>query len=196
MKLSQLLEIIAITAGLLNVYLAARANIWNYFFGALMVSLYMLIFFEAKLYADMCLQVVFFVFQFYGLYQWLYGGDAHKKLNVRRADKKIYAIVAVSSGILFIAIAFILSRYTDSNTVYLDAFTTALSLVAQWMLSKKWLENWLLWIVVDLVSIKMYLFKNLYPTAALYGLFLLICVMGYYRWRKAVYQNQLHLNRA
>lgn len=180
------LEIPATLAGILNVYLAARTNIWNYLFGIIMVSLYMVIFFDAKLYADMCLQFIFFSLQFYGIYQWLHGGKNHTHLNITQANKKIWWIAVIATLLLFFSIAYVLARYTDSNSVYIDAFTTALSIVAQWMLSKKWLENWLLWIIVDIISIKMYIFKNLYLTAGLYLLFLIICCIGYYQWRKSL----------
>ncbi len=177
-------EIIATITGFLNIYLAARANIWNWFFGIITVSLYAIIFFEVKLYADMGLQLVFFCLQFYGIYQWLYGGAQHHARTVQRANKIILLIAFVATLILFGSIAFILQRYTDSTTVYIDAFTTALSLVAQWMMSKKWLEHWWLWMVVDVISISMYLNKSLYFTSGLYAAYFFLCVVGYVTWKK------------
>lgn len=184
------LEMTAVIAGLLNVYLAARANIWNWLFGIITVSLYVIIFFHSKLYADMSLQFIFLALQFYGWYQWLRGGANHSALATRKADSKIYLIAFFATISFFLIISYILKNYTDSTTIYIDAFTTALSLVAQWMMSKKWIENWLLWMVVDIISIRMYLIKHLYFTTGLYTLFFLICVMGYYTWRKPLMKSQ------
>jgi nicotinamide mononucleotide transporter len=187
------LETPATIAGLLDVYLVSRANIWNFFFGIITVTLYGVIFWQAKLYADMTLQLVFLCFQFYGLYHWLYGGKRHAPLTIRKANFNIYISAAIAVIILFISYAFILKNYTDSTTIYIDAFTTAMSLVAQWMLSKKWYEHWLLWITVDIISIKMYLIKHLYLTSGLYCVFLTICCIGFYQWRKQVYSSKLNL---
>lgn len=178
------LEIIAVMAGLLNVYLAARASLWNWFFGIITVSLYAIIFFHSKLYADMSLQFIFLALQFYGWYQWLHGGNHHAALEVRKADNKIYLTALIATLTLYTVIAYVLKNYTDSTTIAIDSFTTALSLVAQWMMSKKWIENWWLWMLVDVISIRMYLIKHLYFTTGLYALFFIICMLGYFTWRR------------
>lgn len=178
------LEPFATVALLINVYLAARANIFNFLFGAIGVSLYFLIFYQTKLYADMSLQLVFLILQFYGYYQWRYGGVAHNALQIKRADQKIWSIAIISIIALYLIIAYILSYYTDSNTVLIDALTTAMSLTAQWMMNKKYLENWWIWMLVDAISIKMYLFKHLYLTSGLYAIFFMICCVGYFHWRE------------
>lgn len=183
-NLEHYLETPATIAGLINVYLAARTNIWNWLFGIITVTLYMFIFYQVKLYADMSLQLVFLILQFYGWYQWLYGGNNHSKLDVRKAALSIYIIASLATLILFVIIAFVLHRYTDSTTVMIDAFTTAMSLVAQWMMSKKWIENWWLWMLVDVILVKMYIFKGLYLTSGLYAVFFIICLMGYIAWLK------------
>ena len=184
------LEILATISGLLNIYLAARANIWNWLFGIITVSLYLVIFLNVKLYADMSLQLIFFSLQFYGLYEWLYGGVRHTALSITRATTAIFLIAFSATILLYLSISFILQHYTDSTTVSIDAFTTALSLVAQWMMSKKWLEHWLLWMLVDIISIDMYFNKSLYFTSGLYAIFFILCVLGYYTWK-----NQLQPNK-
>lgn len=185
------LELFATCAGLINVYLAARANIWNWLFGMVTVTLYMVIFFQVKLYCDMGLQVVFLLLQFYGLFQWLYGAGHDQPLQVNTANKKMYGLALILLIGLFVLFVFILKSYTDSTTVVIDALTTALSLVAQWMMCKKWLENWWLWMVVDLISIKMYLIKHLYLTSFLYAIFFIICCMGYVIWKRRMQNNIL-----
>ncbi len=92
-------------------------------------------------------------------------------------------IVAI---ILFAAISFILKHNTDSTTVYVDAMITALSLIAQWMMSKKYLQHWILWIIIDLISINLYISKSLYLTSLLYLVFMLLCFKGYYQWRQTL----------
>ncbi len=187
------IETIAVTAGFLNIYLAARNNIWNWLFGILTVSFYFVIFLNAKLYADMSLQLVFLFLQFYGIYQWLYGGTQRSARMISHAANNILCAAFFIAAVLFIMIAFLLQHFTDSTTVYADAFVTALSLTAQWMMSKKWLEHWWLWIVVDVVSIQLYFSKGLYFTAGLYVVFLGLCVLGYRVWAKQCGETHLSL---
>lgn len=181
---SHTLELIAASAGFINIYLVARNNIWNWLFGIINVSLYAIIFFHTKLYADMGLQLVFLVLQFYGLYQWRYGGKHHAKRSITQAPNTILLSAFFITVFLFLSIVFLLEHYTDSTTVYADAFITSCSLTAQWMMSKKWLEHWALWIVINLISIGLYFYKNLYFTSGLYVIFLYFCVMGYRIWHK------------
>ncbi len=181
---SHLLEVLAVSCCLVNIYLITRANVLNWLFGVVTVSLYFVIFLKAKLYADMSLQVVFLGLQFYGWYRWLFGSETHSTLAIRKAPPLYFAVSFVLAAVLFFLISFILTNYTDSTTIYQDAFITALSLAAQWLLSQKWLQHWLLWMVVDIVSIKVYLLKHLYFTSGLYAILLMLCIYGYYNWRK------------
>ena len=186
------LESFAFIAGLLNIYLATKSNLWNWLFGIIAVVLYAIIFFNAKLYADMSLQGVFLAFQFYGVYQWLYGGQHRKPLDIQLANRTIYYHSLAVSAILFIAISFLLNHYTDSTTVYADAWITTGSLIAQWMMSKKYLQHWVLWIVVDIFSVMLYGYKALYLTALLYFIFLLLCVKGYSNWQQTLAAGYLN----
>lgn len=187
------LEIPAVIFGLLNVYLAARGSILNWLFGVLTVSLYVVIFLHAKLYANVGLQCIFLMMQFYGYYSWQRTDAEHHYLKIKKADKTHLFFASIIAILLFAILSFLLQRYTDSTTIYLDAFTAALSLVAQWMLSQKWLENWLLWIIVDVVAINMYLVKHLYLTSLLYGLFFAISLMGYITWQRN-YRKSISVN--
>jgi nicotinamide mononucleotide transporter len=174
------LELPAALFGLLNVYLAARASIWNWLFGIVTTTLYIEIFLNVKLYADMSLQGVFLLLQLYGYYQWSYGSRLRSALAVRRASTQIYLVVPIVTIFLFGGIVSILQNFTDSTTPY-----------AQWMFNKKWLENWWLWILVDLVSVGVYLEKELYLTSVLYMVLLVIAVFGYLRWQKLSLQEEL-----
>ena len=177
------LEIAASFFGLINVYLVARVNIWNWLSGLLGVSLYLIIFYQVKLYADMSLQMVFFMLQIYGCYQWLYGGKQHTALAIRQVPESMWKWLILAGLAGAAVISWILKCYTDSTWIALDVTTTTLSLIAQWQMSKKYVEHWLVWIVVDIISIYMYLIKHLYVTAGLYAVFLLMSILSYRYWK-------------
>ena len=179
------IEMFAFLSGILSVYLLTRCSLWNWFFGIITVSLYAIIFFNAKLYADMSLQGIFLFFQFYGLYQWCYSHPEKKPIVMQMIDYSTGFFLFLIALVLFSMISFILKHHTDSTTVFADAMVTTLSLIAQWMMSKKYLHHWILWIIIDLISIGLYLYKTLYLTALLYLLFMTLCIKGYYQWREA-----------
>ena len=185
-SLKTAIEVPATITAFANIYLAARASIWNWLFGLFAVTLYAFIFYLTKLYGDMALQGVYFYFQIYGWYQWRYGSEAHSALNVTLMPKKLYYHATLAFFILFGGTYWILSHYTNSTTPVIDAFTTSLSLIAQWMMCKKWLENWWLWVLLDLISLYMYWYKHLYLTTVLYAAFIVLCILGYQQWKKAV----------
>jgi nicotinamide mononucleotide transporter len=179
------LEHVAVAFGLANVYLTVRQNIWCWPVGVVMVSLYIYIFFGAKLYSDAGLNVFFLVMQFYGWYQWTRGGVRHvrslapvKRLHVRGW---IWTIAGVVAGTALLGTT--MHRLTDASLPYPDAFTTMLSIIAQFFLTRKIIDNWTLWITADVVYVWMYSSKELYWTAGLYVVFLILCVLGYREWR-------------
>ena len=180
------LEIPAMIASFVNVYLAARTNIWNWFFGAIGVLLYAFIFYQARLYGDMSLHGVYFLFQIYGFYAWKFGGKNGTELAVRQLPRYLYVVSLIIWTALFVLFEVLLSRYTNSTTPVIDAFITSLSLIAQWMMCKKWIENWFLWILMDIVSVYMCAYKGLYLTSTLYATFLIICCVGYQTWKRAL----------
>lgn len=183
------IEILAVISGLINIYLVARANMWNWLFGIINVSLYLIIFMHVKLYADMSLQFIFLILQFYGLYCWCFGGEKHTGEVITSIKTRTALNSIVATIILFVLIAYLLKNYTDSTTVITDAITTALSLVAQWMISKKYIEHWIVWLVADIISIQMYLVKSLYLTAGLYTVFIGIVIYGFITWMKKLRVN-------
>ncbi len=179
------IEIAAFGFGIANIVLLARRNIWNYPFGLIMVSLYAWIFYDAKLYSDMLLQPFFFVVQVLGWWWWLSKREAGGAVIVDRMapiEIPIYAAIA-GGGIL--AVGGLMSHYTDAALPYWDAATSVLSVIAQTLLARRKLENWIVWIVVDVMAIGIYSYKGLYPTAALYTIFLGVATIGFFVWRKA-----------
>ena len=179
-------EIIGAAFGLLSVWLTVKENIWLWPTGLISVCFYIIVFFQAKLYANMGLQVVFIALQIYGWYEWLHGGKDRGRLKISRAGLKLDLLLALVAFIVTAAMGYLLDTQTDASLPYGDSAATALSLVAQWMLAKKLIENWIVWIAVDVITIGLCLYNNLFPTAALYVAFLVLAVMGLIEWRKTI----------
>lgn len=184
------LEIAAVLFGIVSVYLSVRENIWSWPTAIVNVTLYIFVFFRARLYADMALQFVYIGISVYGWYEWLHGGRGKGELAVSRGTRRL-AIVLVGIGILATGlIGAVLSRYTNAALPWLDSTTTATSLIAQWMMARKILENWIVWVAVDVVYIGMFLYKSLFLTALLYAVFLVLSVTGYLRWKRSLQPPQ------
>jgi nicotinamide mononucleotide transporter len=183
-------EIVAAIFGVISVFLSVRQNIWSWPTAIVNVGMYIFVFFRSKLYADTGLQVVYVVLNFYGWYQWLYGGKNRTELPVSRTSAKLGAILVVI-GAVSTAIMGTFLRHTADVLPFMDALTTSTSLVAQWMMTKKLLENWIIWVAVDVVYIGMYIYKDLYVTSGLYAVFLVLSVMGYLQWKKALASTEL-----
>ena len=180
------LEIFAATLGVISVYLTAKQHSWCWPVGAIMVALYAYIFFETKLYADMALQIAYFFLQFYGWYQWRRGAVAHTELRVTRTPLHLWVRLIVAAVIFTSILGYSLSTITDASLPYLDSGITGFSLVAQYMVAKKKLENWIVWACVDSFSIYVFWTKDLYATAVLYLIFLALCLLGYRAWRRVL----------
>ena len=187
---SRKIEIIAVLLGIANITLLIQRSIWNYPFGIVMVSLYAWIFFEAKLYSDALLQPFFFIVQIYGWYYWLKGRGDDGLVVVQRLSRG-QAIGYGAAAIVGISVwGTLMARLTDASFPYWDASILALSIVAQFLLARRRLENWLVWIAVDLLAVGLYWTKDLYPTAALYSVFLVLATVGYFNWRR-IYKKGL-----
>jgi len=179
-------EILAVVFGIVSVYLSTREHIWSWPTALVNVTLYFVVFFEAKLYADMGLQVVYFALSLYGWYEWLYGGENRTELHVSRTTRTLgvrLVLIGIASAAL---LGTMLARFTDAALPYLDSATTSTSLVAQWMMTRKILENWAVWAVVDVVYVGMFIYKRLYLTAGLYTVFFVLAVMGFIQWKRSL----------
>jgi nicotinamide mononucleotide transporter len=168
-----------------SVYLAARENIWNWPTAIVSVAMYIVIYIDAGLYSDAVLQAFFLIMSVYGWYKWLYGGESHSELRVSRATPRIWVVCVVAGLGFWYLDASAMSRLKGVSFPYIDAATTTVSLIAQWMMTRKLLENWVLWIAVNVVYIPVLLVKALYPTAALYAILLLLAIKGLVDWRKS-----------
>ena len=165
------------------VYLAARQNIWNWPVSIISVISYGILFFDYQLYGDAVLQLYFLFTAIYGWYYWIKRKEEHKKPIVSLSPGRM-AWIALAVVVLAALLGLFLDHFTDTNVPYIDGFCTAVSFAAQFMMTRKILQNWLLWIVVDICYVPLYIYKNLMLTAILYVLFLWIAVMGYLEWRK------------
>lgn len=163
-----------------------RQNIWCWPTGLVQVVLYIYIFYGTRLYSDALLQVVYVVLQLYGWYHWLHGGRNDSPLPVARLTTRELGVWAGIGAAGAGALGLLMSRYTDAALPYWDATITSLSLVAQYLLAQKKLENWLFWITVDLLAIGVYSAKALYPTAGLYAVFLGLATFGYFEWKRSL----------
>jgi len=182
------IEIIGALAGIIYVFLEIRQNIWLWPLGLVTSTLYVWVFFTSKFYADMGLQTYYVLISVYGWYWWLKGGKKYNSdsLPVTRVSMKLSVILLFVFIALFVIIWFVLVNYTDSPVPLGDAFTTALSIVATWMLARKIMEHWILWIIADLVSMGLYIYKGLYPTVILFAVYSGMAVIGYLEWRKTL----------
>ncbi len=180
------IEIIAVILGLLSVFLVTRQNVWCYPLGIISVFIYIFIFYEVKLYADMGLQVFFIVLQAYGWYEWLYGGEKKTALKVSWGTKTMYGLTTLFVVIATVALGSILHKLTDASLPYIDSLLAVLSMAAQWMMAKKYIENWILWTIVNIGSIAMYGMKELYLTMFLFAVYLVLAIVGYGEWKKSL----------
>ncbi|MGF1922839.1 MAG: nicotinamide riboside transporter PnuC [Bacteroidia bacterium] len=185
-----LLEWFGVFTGILCVWLAAKNNIWNWPIAIVSVLIYIFIFFDAKLYADMGLQVYFFATNVYGWYFWSKNRNNSKESRPITLITLKEIVLSVIGIIVFtIALGFLLYKNTDASFPFIDSFCTAVSLIAQVFLARKVLHNWLIWIFVDIIYVGVYFSKDLYATGSMYSLYIVIATIGYLDWRK-IYREQ------
>jgi nicotinamide mononucleotide transporter PnuC len=186
------IELLGAILGMAYIFFSIRQSIFTWPVGLLTSALYVVVFFVSKLYADMGLQVYYVVISIYGWYEWLRGNAAThtEPIPVSRITLKLSAILAAASFLLFLVIWYILKKYTDSPVPMADGLSTALSIVATWMLARKILEHWLVWIFVDAFSIGLFLYKQLYPTVILFVIYTVMAYIGYIEWKRDFNRKQ------
>lgn len=181
---SNWVELLGAILGLLYILLSIRQNKWCWPIGLITSLLYIYVFLVTKFYADMLLQIYYVGASIFGWYNWTQGGKNGKHvLPVRWVKIREWPWIVAVTALLFMVMAYVLAHHTDSPIPYWDAFTTAGSFVATWMLAKKMIENWLFWIVVDAVSLGLYIYKGLYATLVLFVVYTLLAIIGYLQWR-------------
>jgi nicotinamide mononucleotide transporter len=180
------LELVAVGFGLVSVYLSTREHIVSWPTAIVNVAIFFVLFWRAKLYADAVLQLVYLALSVYGWYEWLYGGAQHSRLKVSRATRRHWVVLTPLFLVGGLGLGALLDRFTDSPVPYFDAMLTSASLVAQWMMTRKLLENWLIWIAADLVYVPLFIVRDLPLTAVQYAVFLALAALGYRGWRASL----------
>jgi nicotinamide mononucleotide transporter len=178
------LEIVAAVLSAAAVFLGVRQSLWNWPLGIVSVLLYVAVFVRARLYADAGLQIVYAAMNAYGWYEWRFGGVRRTALPLSRTPARLWPLLAGLAVVGSLLLGWLFARFTNAALPYVDSALAATSLVAQWMMTRKLLEHWLVWIAVDLVYVPMYASQRLYPTTALYAVFLGLAVSGYFAWRR------------
>ena len=185
------LEWIGTITGFGCIYLAAKENIWNWPVSIISVIAYSFIFYENKLYGDAGLQLYFLATAFYGWYYWLRKNHVRDK-PITSITAQQWLLIAVGIGLLTFVLSFYLKENTDTDVPYADAFCTAMSFAAQLMMTRKILQNWILWIIVDICYVPLYFHKNLALTAVLYFVLIILASIGYLDWKKTYREQQQH----
>jgi nicotinamide mononucleotide transporter len=188
------IEWIAAALGLANIALLVRRSVWNYPFGLAMVALYALVFFEARLYGESGLQLIFFAAQAWGWVLWVRaakadGGD-DRQVPVRWLGNFSRLVWTTATAALALNLGWVMHRFTDASLPYADAAIAGASIAAQFLLAFRRIENWVLWIVIDVASIAVYVTKGLWPTAGLYVVFLGMSALGLREWIIAYREQQ------
>lgn len=182
------LEIAGTIVGMLYLYWECRASMKVWVAGIIMPALSLGVYWNAALYADFGINVYYLLAAIYGWWVWRFGGSQKEaELPIVRTPRKAWLPLALACLAAFVAMGFVLQHYTDSNVPWADSFTTALSIVGMFMLARKWVEQWLVWIVVDVVSAGLYVYKDLCFYAALYAVYAVVAVFGYWAWKRKMH---------
>lgn len=199
MSFEQIIEIVGTLVGLVYLYLEYKASIHLWVVSIIMPAIYLYIFFQAGLYADLGINLYYLLIAIYGWAAWKYrfrlfsrgesskaelNQSQSKELEISHATHRDWVKAAVGYLVAQFTIAWALSRFTDSDVVWADSFVSALSIVGMWMLARKVIEQWWIWLVVDLASVALFIYKDLYFTAALYFLYAVIAIFGYRKWKR------------
>ena len=188
-QLAAFLEGVAVAAGFVCVWLNIRQNIWTWPTTIFASALFGVVFFDARLYATMALQGLFIVIAVYGWKQWLTGGVDGGILKVSRLSVQLGLILLALTALMTLIMAWVLTTLTDSQYPLWDAVTTALSITAAWMVARKILENWLVWILTDIIYVGLYVVSGLYLTTLLYAAYLILAVTGFVAWQRSYRTN-------
>jgi nicotinamide mononucleotide transporter len=172
--------------GAAYVVLAIRQIPWCWPIGIGNAVLFLVVYLKARIYGAAGLQAVYVVVSIYGWYEWRHGGPGHGRLAVSRIPARWAAFLAASGAAASLALGLVLKHRTDDALPFPDAAVTAFSLVAQWMATRKWIENWLLWIVLNASNVAICVSQGLHPMSALYAFFLVLAVGGFREWRRSM----------
>ena len=178
------LDIVTTVLGLAYILLEYKASVWMWLVGFLMQALGIVLYYQKGLYADCGLEFDYLSMTVYGYWKWVRGSVSKESLPISHFPKRLVLpwllLIAAVWGVIY----WLLITFTNSNVPLADSFTTALSIVGIWALAHKYLEQWFIWIAVDVVTCVLYFYKDIPFKASLYGLYVVIAVFGYFKWKK------------
>lgn len=185
-------EVTAVAFAITYLLLAVRENVWCWFFAFVSTAIYTVLFRDVSLLMDSALNVYYMAMAVFGWYQWTRGGtsintgsnDEAHTLAIQHLSKRQHGLIIVSILLFSGVSGYLLSEYSTAAWPYVDSFTTWASVIATYLIARKYLHNWLYWIVIDAVSIPLYIERGLKLTALLFAVYIIIAVIGYFNWRK------------
>lgn len=183
------LDITTTVLGLAYILLEYKASVWMWVVGFFMQVLGIVLYYQKGLYADCGMEFYYLAMTVYGFIAWMRHQQKKQDLPIRHIPRKMAWLWLAAMLAIWALIYFVLSRFTNSTVPVADAFTTALSIVGIWALARKYLEQWFVWIVVDIVTSALYFYKDIPFKASLYALYVVIAVSGYFKWRKMMDQK-------
>ena len=183
MSFSDLWEWLGVLTALIYVFLATRGHRTCFIFGLISSIIFVEICFSDRLYFDTAINSYYIVMSVVGWINWKSDSDEVQAVSIGKRNFLIYSLIGLG---LSAVLGYITNSYTDASLPYIDAFTTVFAVIATWMLVRKMIENWIIWIVADAVSIFMYAYKDHWPISILFGVYTLIAIYGYYHWKKVL----------
>lgn len=179
------IEIFATLAGFLYIFYTIRENTLLWLFGNISSALFAWVFFHSAIYAYSALYVYYVIVGFYGWYNWWkHSGRGEDSLVIRHTSSRMLAACIAASVVIAVPVYFVLLHFHESDVAWVDALLTGSGMVATWMLTQKYIEQWLFWIVIDILSLALVLYKGLYPSSLLFAAYTLLAVKGYFEWKK------------
>jgi len=186
------LEIVAVVAAILYLVLAIRENIWCWLFAFVSTSIYIYLFHSVSLLSESLLNIYYLIMAVYGWFKWRQGDKNNLRKIVSWPFKK-HALLILLTGLMVPLLGYIMTHF-NASVPYLDAFTTCFAVLATVMVAHKVLENWHYWLIINIISVYLYVNKGLHLTAAMYTLYVILTVIGYFKWKKH-YASQRELAR-
>lgn len=180
------IEAIASFTGIIAIFFQIKAKPIYWPISIINVLLYIFVFYHARLYAEISLQVYYLVMSIYGWIFWLKKTN-NKSIPITKTTMKMWIIIISVFPLIWLSMAFLLKKYSNTDVPFVDSFLTTLSFVATYLLVRKKIENWLIWIFVDFISISLYYYKQLYATIILFVILTILAIIGYKEWKKTLY---------
>ena len=181
------IELVGAILSLIYLYLSIKQKISLWIFGFLSSAFYIVVFFDTGFYADMSLQFYYLAVSVYGWINWRHGTkQGGHELPATKTSKRLTIMLLLASLLIYGVYYLILAKFTDSTIPISDSLVGTLSVLGTWMLARKLIENWLVWIVADGIATGLFFYKELYPTAILFIIYTTMAVVGYWQWRKTI----------